>query len=163
LILRLKMTDSNLPGLSRIRETAEATAKDHFLELFSFSMRPQGKSLVLTVVLDKKSGPVMVDDCALVSRDLEQRLDELNVIDTPYLLEVSSPGLDRPLRNADDCLRFKGRLAQFVMLEPVDGQVSLRGRLQETAGDQVELLVEGKKLLRLSFAKVKTARLVVEL
>ncbi len=157
------MTDSNLPGSFQIREVAEVAAKDHFLELFDFSMRPQGKNLVLTVVLDKKSGPVTVEDCAHVSRDLEQKLDELNLIETAYLLEVSSPGLDRPLRNVDDCLRFKGRLAQFVTLESLDGQSSFRGRLQETAGDLVELVLEGGKLVRLPFSKVKTARLIVEI
>lgn len=158
------MSDSNYEGHFQIREVAEAAVKDKALELFDFSIRSQGKKLLLTVVLDKKTGPVTLDDCTSVSRDLESRLDALDLIGTPYLLEVSSPGMDRPLRNLDDCLRFTGRLAQFVTQEPLGGQTSFRGRLNGAPAEgQVELLLEGGKTIRLPFAVVKTARLVVEL
>lgn len=158
------MTDSNYEGHFQIREVAEAAVKDQSLELFDFSIRPQGKKLLLTVVLDKKTGPVTLDDCTAVSRDMESRLDALDLIGTPYLLEVSSPGLDRPLRNLDDCLRFTGRLAHFVTREPLETQTSFRGHLNGVPDEGlVELLLEGGKPVRLPFAAVKTARLVVEL
>jgi len=157
------MMDSGQASPSQLREIAEAVVKDNFLELFDLTVRPQGKKLVITVVLDKKIGPVTVEDCAQTSRDLEKRLDELDLIQLPYLLEVSSPGLDRPLRNLDDCLRFKGSLAHFVTKEPVEGQTSFRGRLEEVADGKVGFLAEGGKFLWLPFEAVKTARLVVEI
>ncbi len=148
---------------AQLRALTEAVVKDNFLELFDLKARPQGKKLVLTVAIDKKSGPVTVQDCATVSLDLEKRLDALDLIETSYLLEVTSPGLDRPLRNLDDCRRFKGCKAQFVMNEPLEGQISIEGRLGETDGGQVELRVGKERILRVPFAGVKSARLVVEM
>ncbi|HUO56603.1 MAG TPA: ribosome maturation factor RimP [bacterium] len=149
--------------VSQLRGIAEAVVKDNFLELFELKTRPQGQKLVVSVVIDKKSGPVTLDECTAVSRDLEKRLDEMDLIETSYLLEVASPGLDRPLRNLEDCQRFKGRLAKFVMAEPLEGQVSFEGRLGETEGGFVEVAVGREKRLRVPFAGVRTAQLIVEL
>ena len=153
----------NEPNLVQLREITEAVVKDNFLELFELKSRPQGSKLVVTVAIDKKSGPVTVEDCALVSRDLEKRLDELNLIETAYLLEVSSPGLDRPLRNLEDCQRFKGRMAHFVLREPLVGQAAFQGRLGEVVGDEVEVWLDKTRNFRVPFTEVKTARLVVEI
>ncbi len=148
---------------TQLRSLAEAVVKDNFLELFDFKVRPQGKKLVLTVVLDKKSGPVGLDECTAVSRDLEKKLDELDLIETSYLLEVSSPGLDRPLRSVEDCERFKGRRAQMTLAEPLEGQVSLEGRLGEVKEGKVEITIGKERTLRVPFSMVKNAKLVVEL
>ncbi len=151
------------PKTSQIRDIAEAVVKDNFLELFDLRVRPQGKKLVLTVSLDKKAGPVTLEECTAVSRELEKRLDELDLIETSYLLEVSSPGLDRPLRHLEDCQRFAGQLAHFVLNEPLGSQTDFRGRLGEVKDGQVELLAEGGKTVWLPFGNVKRANLVVEL
>ncbi len=139
------------PRNVQLRDLAEAVVKDNFLELFDLRSRPQGKKLILTVVLDKKSGPVTLEDCAVVSRELEKRLDELDLIETAYVLEVSSPGLDRPLRHLEDCRRFKGRLAQFILREPLEGQVSFEGRLGETDDKRVEVKVGKERTLWVPF------------
>ena len=65
---------------------------------------------------------VSVEDCAAVSRELSAILDVEDVVPAAYTLEVSSPGLDRPLRRTDDYRRFAGRLAKIVVREKVDGQ-----------------------------------------
>jgi ribosome maturation factor RimP len=148
---------------AQLRDLAKGMAKDNFLELFDFKVRPQGKKLVLTVVLDKKSGPVSLDECTAVSRDLEKKLDELDLIETPYILEVSSPGLDRPLRGLEDFERFKGRKALLTLSEPLEGQVILEGRLGEVNDGNVEVIIGKERALRVPFDKVKAAKLVVEL
>jgi ribosome maturation factor RimP len=148
---------------AQLRGLAEGAAKDNFLELFDFKLRPQGKKLVLTVVLDRKSGPVSVDDCTVVSRDLEKKLDAMDLIEASYILEVSSPGLDRPLRNLADCQRFKGRKALMILNEPREGQVSLEGRLGEVSEGKVEVLMGKERVLWVPFTAVKSARLVVEI
>ncbi len=148
---------------TQLRSLAEGVVKDNFLELFDFKVRPQGKKLVLTVVLDKKSGPVSLDECTAVSRDLEKKLDDLDLIETSYLLEVSSPGLDRPLRSLEDCERFKGRRAQMTLAEPLEGQVNLEGRLGEIQEGKVEIWTGKEKTLWVPFSMVKNAKLVVEL
>jgi ribosome maturation factor RimP len=147
---------------TQLRDLAEGVVKDNFLEFFDFKLRPQGKKLVLTVVLDKKSGPVTLDECTAVSRDLEAKLDSMDLVETSYLLEVSSPGLDRPLRSLEDCERFKGRKALMILNEPLEGQVSLEGRLGEVSEGKVEMLMGKERILWVPFAAVKTARLVVE-
>jgi ribosome maturation factor RimP len=149
--------------VAQLRGLAEAVVKDNFLELFDFKTRPQGKKLAVTVVLDKKNGLVNLEECTAVSRELEKRLDEMDLIAGPYFLEISSPGMDRPLRNLEDCQRFKGRLARFVMAEPLEGQVSFEGRLGETDGERVEVAIGKKRTLQVPFAAVKAAKLVVEL
>src|SRR3989440_5969096 len=91
--------------------------------------------MVLRVQIDRPGSgataeeSVSVEDCARVSRDLSAVLDVEDVVPTAYTLEVSSPGLDRPLRHAADYGRFAGRRAKLVMRQPVDGQMFFKGRL----------------------------------
>ena len=102
-----------------------------------------GAGMVLRVQIDRP-GPaatadesVSVEDCAHVSRDLSALLDVEDVVPTAYTLEVSSPGLDRPLRGRGDFDRFTGRRAKVVMREPVDGQTFFKGRLAGVEADAV--------------------------
>jgi ribosome maturation factor RimP len=148
--------------IGQLRELAEAVAKDNFVELFDLVVRPQGKKLTVSVAIDKKAGKITVEECAAVSLELEKRLDELDVIGPSYLLEVSSPGMDRALRHLEDCIRFQGRLAQFIFTEPVEEMITFRGRLGEVKDGLVEL-TDGKRTIRFPYSVVKRANLVVEL
>ena len=152
----------NEPKVDQLRQLAEAVVKDNFLELFDLVIRPQGKKLVVSVAIDKKVGKITVEECAKVSLDLEKRLDELDVIGPSYLLEVSSPGMDRALRHLEDCQRFQGRLAQFVFAEPVEGLMAFQGRLGEVKEEAVEVM-GGKRTVWVPFKAVKRAHLVVEI
>jgi ribosome maturation factor RimP len=147
---------------AQLWDLAERVIRDNFLELFELKTHPQGGKLVLTVVLDKKSGPVTLADCSAVSRDLEKTLDELDLIKTSYLLEVSSPGLDRPLRDLEDCGRFVGSLAQFNLAEPLEGLVSFQGRMLETDAQRVKVQLGKERTVWVPYTLVKAARLVVE-
>ncbi len=150
-------------GRAQLKAIAEEVVKENFLVLFDFRVRPQGSKLVLTLVVDKKIGEISVGDCEIVSREMEKRLDEMDIIQTPYLLEVSSPGMDRPLLNLSDCERFKGRLAQFILKEPWEGLLTFQGRLNGVREGKVDLLVGKERILCLPFDRVKTAHLVVEI
>ena len=114
--------------VERVRALAGRVAGTYGLEIFDVQFRREAPGMVLRVQIDRP-GPaataedsVSVDDCARVSRDLSAILDVEEVVPTAYTLEVSSPGLDRPLRRADDYRRFAGRRAKLVMREAVDGQ-----------------------------------------
>jgi ribosome maturation factor RimP len=161
--MEIKMEFQDGTKKAQLQAIAEEAVKDNFLELFELKVRPQGKKLILTVAIDRKSGPVTLDDCTAVSRDLEKRLDEMDLIETPYLLEVTSPGLDRPLRGLEDCARFKGRMAHLVLKEPVGGQTDFRGRLAEVKEGQVELVTGQGRAVWLSFSLVKRANLEIEI
>ena len=130
--------------VEQVREIASRVAGSYGLDIFDVQYRREGPGMVLRVQIDRpwngrqgrpgetapwKREGVSVEDCARVSRDLSAVLDVEDVIPTAYTLEVSSPGLDRPLRHAADYSRFAGRRAKLVMREAVDGQMFFKGRL----------------------------------
>jgi ribosome maturation factor RimP len=155
-----------------LRALADRVAGSYGLEVFDLQFRREASGLVLRVTIDRPGAAeaarpgepgdsVGVDDCRRVSDDLGTLLDVEDAIDGAYTLEVSSPGLDRPLRGPADYERFRGRLAQFVAREAVGGQTHFRGRIQGVEGDSVVLL-EGSRTHRVPLALVSRARLEVE-
>lgn len=129
----------------QVRNVATRVAHTYGLDIFDVQFRREAAGMVLRILLDRP-GPaataeesVSVDDCAQVSRDLSAMLDVEDIVPTAYTLEVSSPGLDRPLRRADDYRRFAGRRAKIVMREAVDGQTFFKGRLAG-AGEHTVLI-----------------------
>jgi ribosome maturation factor RimP len=105
---------------------------------------------------------ITIQDCELVSRDVSAILDVEEAIGHHYTLEVSSPGLDRPLRGARDYRRFAGRLAKIVVAEAVDKQKHFAGRLQGLDGDAVIIETAPGKRHLLPLALITRARLDVE-
>ena len=97
-----------------------------------------------------------------MSRDVGTILDVEDVIDHAYTLEVSSPGLDRPLRGPADYRRFAGKQAAIVVSEAVDGQKHLRGRLQGLDGDAVLLEIRTGRVQRIPLDLITRGRLEVE-
>lgn len=115
-----------------------------------------GKGLFLRVFIDKPGG-IDVDDCAAVSHHLTRLLAVENI--NYDRLEVSSPGLDRLLKNERDFVRFAGQKARIKLRIPVDGQRNFVGVLRETGAGKVRLEVDGK-VLSLDLANLDKARLV---
>jgi ribosome maturation factor RimP len=121
--------------VERVRDTAARVAASYGLDIFDVQFRREASGMVLRVQLDRPGmaataeESVSVEDCARVSRDLSAIFDVDDVVTTAYILEVSSPGLDRPLRQAADYGRFAGRRAKIVLAEAVDGQTFFKGRL----------------------------------
>src|ERR1041385_5682207 len=131
--------------IERVHALAARIAGSYGLDIFDVQFRREAAGMVLRVQIDRP-GPastaedsVSVDDCAHVSRDLSALLDVDDVVPTAYTLEVSSPGLDRPLRSADDYRRFTGRRAKLVMREPVDKQSFFKGTLGGVDGASVTI------------------------
>jgi ribosome maturation factor RimP len=162
--------------LDRVRDAAERVARSYGLEVFDVQLRRESVGTVLRVIIDrpdpgKPSSPeedaVGIADCQRVSQDLSALLDveeedlEAAALAQAYTLEVSSPGLDRPLRHEADYRRFQGRLAKLVTSRPVDGQSAFAGRLAGVEGGAV-LLEEGRKVHRVPLAEIKRGRLEVE-
>src|SRR5205809_6419058 len=154
--------------VEQVRALAGRVAGSYGLDVFDVQFRREGQGLVLRVQIDRP-GPsasadesVSVDDCAHVSRDLSAILDVEDVVPDAYTLEVSSPGLDRPLRDADDYRRFSGRRAKLVMREAVDGQKYFKGRLGGI--DDNAVLIEGEdgRRHRVPIGVITRANLEVE-
>lgn len=154
--------------VERIRELAAGIAAAYGLEVFDVSYDREGGTFVLRVVLDRP-GPsataedsVSLEHCAKVSEELSAVLDVEDVVPDTYTLEVSSPGLDRPLRTRDDFQRFAGRLAKVVTAEPIARQTAFAGHLRGVEGDDVLFENEGGRMVRLPLGLIRRARLEVE-
>ncbi|MBU22927.1 MAG: ribosome maturation factor [Acidobacteria bacterium] len=151
----------------RLHAMAERVAGGHGLEVFDLQWRRESIGWVLRVMLDRPDAGagaedgIGVDECQNVSRELSAVLDVEEVVDGAYTLEVSSPGLDRPLRRPADYRRFAGRLAQVVVSEAVDGQSFLKGRIHDVT-DEAVLLEAGSRVHCVPFGVITRARLEVE-
>jgi ribosome maturation factor RimP len=154
--------------VEQIRTIAAGVAQSYGLEIFDVQFRREAGGMVLRVQIDRP-GPagsaeesVSVDDCSRVSRDLSGVLDVEDLIPVAYTLEVSSPGLDRPLRGRSDYERFSGRLAKIVMREAVDGQTFFRGRLAGSDGEAALIDGDDGRRHRIPLDLVTRANLEVE-
>ena len=157
--------------IDRIRELATRVAASRGLDVFDVQFRRESRGWVLRLFLDRPGTPggpgqpgdgVTIEDCQRTSEDLGTLLEVEEVIDRHYTLEVSSPGLDRPLRGPDDYRRFEGRLAKLVLSGPVDGQTHVLGRLQGMDGDDVLIADAKAGVRRIPHTLVARARLEVE-
>ncbi|HEY3157523.1 MAG TPA: ribosome maturation factor RimP [Vicinamibacterales bacterium] len=143
-------------------------ARSHGLEVWDVVSRRETHAQVVRVFIDRP-GPaatpeesVSIEDCEQVNREIGTILDVEDPLPFAYTLEVSSPGLDRPLRGEDDYRRFAGRLAKVVVSEAVDNQKAFEGRLRGVeAGD---VLLEGARgrMHRLPMRLITRGRLEVE-
>jgi ribosome maturation factor RimP len=155
--------------LGKIREAAERVAHSEGLEIFDVEWKV-GKQRLLRVYIDRVPGPdapqssaISHSDCERVSQQLSAILDVEDLVPGPsYLLEVSSPGLDRKLLKPADYERFAGRLARMWLNEPVESQRYLEGRLSGYVDGVVRLKVRDKEI-EVPFALIRKANLVVEI
>jgi len=154
--------------LERIRALAERVAGARGLEIWDVVSRREAGRQVVRVFLDRP-GPaaepedsVGIEDCEEVSRELGTLLDVEDPLPFTYTLEVSSPGLDRPLRDPADYERFAGRLAKIVTREPVNKQTAFEGRLRGVAEEAVLLEASNGRVDRLPLRLIARGRLEVE-
>ena len=154
--------------LAQVRAIADRVARSLGLEVWDIVSRREPGGQVIRVFIDRP-GPaataeesVSIEDCAEVSREMGTILDVEDPLPFTYTLEVSSPGLDRPLRGAEDYRRFAGRLAKIVVSEAVDNQKAFEGRLRGV--DDNTVLLEGPRgrMHRLPMRLITRGRLEVE-
>jgi len=140
-----------------VRDLVEPAVVALGYELVEVQFRREQHGQVLRIIIFHEAG-ILVDDCALVSREISRLLDVEDCIDQAYHLEVSSPGLDRPLETARDFARYRGRQ---VLLTLAATSEEVAGIIEEVGEDLVVLGVkDGRREIVL--AQVKRARLVVE-
>ncbi len=130
-------------------------------ELIDVEYLAGGNRAKLRLFIDKQGG-VTLDDCEKASRYIGYALDVEDPMPTPYVLEVSSPGLDRPLKKPSDYERYKGRLVKIKTKMPVNNQMVFIGRLSGIINEKVEIKPDGEKALTISLDDIRLARLEVE-
>jgi ribosome maturation factor RimP len=148
------------PLNKRVEEIALPVLEELGLELVEVQYRREQTGWVLRLIIDKEDG-VSLGDCSAVSREISQLLDIEDFIEQKYNLEVSSPGLDRPLKSMADFKRFMGNNAKIKTIEPIAGEHVFIGRIQQIEGESIILEV-GRKEVTVPFLQISKARLEVE-
>lgn len=141
-----------------LRTLLEPGVKALGFELVDSELAGSGRNAVLRVYIDGPRG-VTVDDCAQVSRQLSAILDVEDPFPERYVLEVSSPGLDRPLVKHEDFERFVGERVKVRMRMALEGRRNFKGRLIGVSLQHIALEVDGKTV-NLDFSGIEKARLV---
>ncbi len=154
--------------LEHTRAIAERVAASRGLTIWEIQSRRETTGHVVRVFIDRP-GPaatpedsVSIEDCEQVNREMSTILDVEDPLPFAYTLEVSSPGLDRPLRGEDDYRRFAGRLAKVVVSEAVDNQKAFDGRLRGLDAGDVLLEASNGRMHRLPLRLITRGRLDVE-
>ncbi|MEW6601908.1 MAG: ribosome maturation factor RimP [Nitrospirota bacterium] len=131
------------------------------LELDDIELSKMRGKALLRVFIDREGG-VTIDDCERASREVEAILDVEDPIPCSYVLEVSSPGLDRPLKGPKDFTRFTGRSARVVTIQPVEKESFFIGKIAATGDSGIELLLPQDRRVTIEYKNISKARLEVE-
>jgi ribosome maturation factor RimP len=142
-------------AVSRI---AESLLPEFGMEMVDVEFRLERGGWTLRIFIDKEGG-VTVDDCAGVSRQLGDLIEAEEIIEHAYVLEVSSPGLDRPLRKEKDFIRSTGQWVKIEMARPINKRKNFTGRLARVKDGRVHILVDDRDLFELPIDGIKRARI----
>jgi len=122
--------------------------------------RYEGRNLVLKIFADKPSGGINMDECAILNREIGNLLDERGVIENRYILEVSSPGLDRPLKTKQDFLRFINKEVRFFLNDYINGKLEWEGLIDRVGQESVFIKTESG-FLEIPFLRINKANLLI--
>ena len=147
--------------VEQVTRTVEPILEESALGLVDIELQPSGKRWLLRIYIDKEGG-VSIADCERVSKEVSRTLDVEDIIDHPYVLEVSSPGLTRRLRKRADFERGKGKMCRIVTSSEVDGRNEFRGEIVFVAEDEVEVRGE-RGMHKIPLSVIKKANLEFEL
>jgi len=151
-----------LENIDTIRKIANDVAQRMKLEIFDVNFKKQKGRSLLSIVIDDPLGYVSVDQCERFSKEINPILDAEGDIEN-YILEVSSPGLNRPLRKIEDFARFKGKLAKIKFVDETGKNVSVTGRISDCDVDTGTFSMEVESNTNsYEFSKVISANLVIE-
>ena len=145
----------------KIREIIEIPILKKNMELVDLEWRRERHGWVLRIFIDKPGG-VTVEDCAKISGIVGEILDKEDIIHHSYVLEVSSPGIERPLVKKEDYERFRGEKAKITLKTPISGRRNFTGIIIGIKNDLVQMEVEGK-VWEFSLENIKKAKLQPEI
>jgi len=128
-----------------VAEIAGPIAERHSFELVDVEFIKEGANWYLRIYIDKPGG-ITIDDCQIVSEEISDILDQKDPIEQSYFLEVSSPGLDRPLKKDSDFERFKGELVEVKVYKPIDGRKVFEGELVGLVDDKIVIEIDNRNV-----------------
>lgn len=120
----------------------------------------QGNTLFLRIIVDRHDGGITLDECAHLNNDIGRILDEKNLIQGKYILEVSSPGLNRPLKTKNDFFRCINRRVKFFLSEAINGKIEIEGVIKESQEEGVSIETD-KDIVLIPFSKINKAKQII--
>ena len=146
--------------VNKLKELLSEMLEQKGIELVELSYRRQNKGVVLRFLVDKTGG-ISLDECAQLNHEINRALDNTDIIDERYMLEVSSPGLDRPLKTKQDFIRVIGRPVKIVTRLPINGKQEHSGELKGMGkkGKNIVIINEDNQAVVISVEDITKARL----
>lgn len=142
-----------------IGELASGLFSGQGFELIEIDVRHSGQGISFSLLADRLQGGISLDECGMLNRLLKSVLEEKGFLGGQYTLEVSSPGLDRPLKQKEDFRRCMGKQAVFFLNCPVDEKIELKGLISKV-DEQSVFINAGGSLLEIPLVKINKAKLV---
>ena len=146
--------------VDRVRVIVDSVLSDGRMELVDLEYRRESRGWVLRIYLDKEGG-VTLDDCTRVSQEVGRILDVEDFIETPYTLEVSSPGLSRRLRTENDFMKYRGHLIKVKTLDSIENRRQFKGRLLGISENKLEIESDGG-IFQIPLSNVARATLEID-
>lgn len=135
--------------------------KNKNLDLVDLIYRYEGRDLILKVLADRPDGGISLGECARLNIELSRILDEKDILQARYILEVSSPGLDRPLKTKPDFARCINRKVRVFLNEPINGKLEWDGTITKVENDAV-CLDASSQILEIPLSKINKAKQAVD-
>jgi ribosome maturation factor RimP len=146
--------------LDRVREIADPILSDEGMELVEIEYRRESRGWVLRLYIDKPEG-ITLDDCTRISHEVGRSLDVEDFISIPYALEVSSPGLTRPLKKERDFVRYRNQIIKVKTVDPIENRRQFKGKLLGISEDRIEIEM-GRKVFQIPLSNVAKANLEMD-
>jgi ribosome maturation factor RimP len=146
--------------VERVRAMIHPIVLNEGMELVDVEYRRESGGWVLRLILDKEGG-VTLDDCTRVSQEVGRSLDVEDILQTSYTLEVSSPGLTRPLKTEKDFMKYLHRLVKVKTVDPIQNRRQFKGKLLGVSENEVEIEVE-REIFQIPLSNVAKANLEID-
>lgn len=150
---------NNKDIIKTVEQLAEPIADKNNFELVDVEFIKEGPNWYLRIYIDKEGG-ISIDDCELVSRSIEGVLEDKDFIEQAYILEVSSPGIDRVLKKDNEFVKYKGRIVDIKLYKPINNNKEFQGELVGLINNNIVVKIDDSEM---SFDKkdVAVCRLAV--
>ena len=143
-----------------VRELIADHCKENDLEIVDIEFVKEGPHRYLRIIIDKDDG-VGLEDCGLVSKFLNKRLDEVDPIEEEYYLEVTSPGVERELKKDEDFEKYSGKMVQANLFQPIDGEKVIQGTLVGLKENKIIIDREDASTVEIPKSKAAVVKLLV--
>ena len=146
--------------IAQLGKIISGSLEEKGYELVELIYRPEGRSLVLRLLVDKFAGGITMDECAALNHKLGQLLDEQDIIPDRYILEVASPGLDRKLTTKKDFMRCLNKQVVFFLNDLISGKCQWQGVVNRV--DDVSVFIDyAGQALEIPLSKINKATLII--